>query len=142
VRNSTIHKVYNNGFQLLFTLHIINFQHVLELMAQLMSIARESLALVQMVLWTVQLHLDVFYVKLHQFLNTQVIQNLEDHIKLLVILPTLIKFQCQHHIQDKTPTISLKQPQHQTENQKKFQFLILQLQKLIQHSTDKEIIKN
>jgi len=111
-------------------------------MAQLMSIARESLALVQMVLWTVQLHLDVFYVKLHQFLNTQVIQNLEDHIKLLVILPTLIKFQCQHHIQDKTPTISLKQPQHQTENQKKFQFLILQLQKLIQHSTDKEIIKN
>ena len=122
--------------------HITNFQHVPEPTDQQMLIARELPALVQTVQWTVQHHLDVFYLSHHQFQNIQVIQKLEDHIKQLVISLTLIKYQCQPLIQDKILTISLKQLQPQMENQKKFQFLILQFAKLILHSTDKRINKN
>ena len=94
-----------------------------------------------MVLWTDLLHLDVFSQNHPQFQNTKLIQKLEDHIKQLEILHTLIKFQCLLHIQDKTLTISHKQLQLQKENQKKFQFLILLSVKLIQLFTDRKIKK-
>ena len=103
-----------------------------------MLTVKELLALEQMDQWTDQHHQDVSYQNQVQFQNTKVILKLEDHIKQLVISLILIKYHYQHHIQDKTPTTSLNQKEHQLkENQKKFQFLILQLPKHILLSTDK-----
>lgn len=107
-----------------------------------MLTAKELHAQEQMDLWMDPLHQDVSCQNQLQFQNTEMIQKLEDLIKLLVILLILIKFQCQHHIQDKTLTTSHKQKELQLkENLKKFQFLILQFARLTQHSTDKMINK-
>jgi hypothetical protein len=107
-----------------------------------MLTVKELLALVQMDQWTDQHHQDVFYQNQVQFQNTKMIQKLEDHIKQLVILLILIKFHYQHHIQDKTPTISLNQKEHQLkESQKKYQSSIPQSPKHIQLSTDKVMPK-
>jgi hypothetical protein len=95
-----------------------------------------------MVQWMDQHLQDVSYQNQVLFQNIKMIQKLEDHIKQLVILLILIKFHYQHHIQDKTPTILLNLKVHQSrENQKKFQFLILQFVKHIQLSTDKVMPK-
>ena len=103
-----------------------------------MLTVKELLALVQMVQWMDQHLQDVSYQNQVLFQNIKMIQKLEDHIKQLVILLILIKFHYQHHIQDKTPTISLNLKVHQSrENQKKFQFLIPQFVKHTQPSTDK-----
>jgi hypothetical protein len=107
-----------------------------------MLTVKELLALVQMVQWMDQHLQDVSYQNQVLFQNIKMIQKLEDHIKQLVILLILIKFHYQHHIQDKTPTILLNLKVHQSrENQKKFQFLILQFVKHIQLSTDKMMNK-
>jgi hypothetical protein len=106
-----------------------------------MLTARELPALEPTDLWMDQPHQDVFYHNPLPFQNTKMIQKLEDHIKPPEILHTLIKFHYQLHIQDKILTISLKQLQPQLENQKKFQYLILQLQKLTQLSMDRKIKK-
>ena len=92
--------------------------------------------------WMDQHHQDVSYQNQVQFQNIKMIQEPEDHIKQLVILLILIKFHYQHHIQDKTPTISLNQKEHQLkENQKKYQSSIPQSQKHIQLSMDKVMPK-
>lgn len=137
-RNITIHKVYNNGFQLLSEHPITNFQLALVQTDQLMLTAKELHALEQTAQWMDPHHQDVFYQNQHPFQNTTMIQKLEDLIKPLVILLILIKFQCQHHIQDKTPTTSHNPKEHQLkENLKKYQSLILQSLNLTQLSTDK-----
>ena len=107
-----------------------------------MLTVKELHALVQTDQWTDQHHQDVSYQNQVQLQNTKMIQKLEDHIKQLVILLILIKYHYQHHIQDKTLTISPNPKVHQLkENQKKFQFLILQFAKHIQLSTDKVMPK-
>lgn len=95
-------------------------------------------ALEQMAQWMDPHHQDVSYQNQHPFQNIEMIQKQEDLIKQLVILLILIKFQCQHHIQDKTHTTSHKPKELQLrENQKKSQFSILLLLNLTQPSTDK-----
>lgn len=78
-----------------------------------MLTAKELLALEQTDLWMDPHHQDVSYLNQPQFLIIKNIHMLEDLIKQLVILLILIKFQCQHHIQDKILTTSHKQKELQ-----------------------------
>lgn len=107
-----------------------------------MLTAKELHALEQTDLWMDLHHQDASNLNQHQSQNIMMILMLEDLIKQLVILLILIKFQCQHHIQDKTLTTSLKPKELQLrENLKKFQFLIPQLPKPTLHSTGKMMNK-
>jgi hypothetical protein len=111
-------------------------------MDQSMLTAKELHAQEQMDPWTDQHHQDVSYQNQLPFHIITMIHMLEDLTKQLVILLILIKFQCQHHIQDKTHTTSPKPKEHQSrENQKKFQSSIPQLLKPTPHSTVKMINK-
>jgi hypothetical protein len=111
-------------------------------MDQSMLTARELHAQEQTDLWTDLHHQDVSYHNQLPFQNITMIQKLEDPTKQLVILLILIKFQCQHHIQDKTHTTSPKPKEHQSrENQKKFQSSIPQSLKPTLPSTDKMMNK-
>jgi len=92
-------------------------------MDQSMLTAKELHALEQTDLWMDPHHQDASNLNQHQSQNIMMIHMLEDLIKQLVILLILIKYHYQHHIQDKTLTISPNPKVHQLkENQKKFQF--------------------
>ena len=103
-----------------------------------MLTARELHAQEQTDLWTDLHHQDVSYHNQLPFQNITMIHMPEDLTKQLVILLILIKFQCQHHIQDKTPTTSHNPKEHQLkENLKKYQSSIPQSLNPTQLSTDK-----